>query len=133
MYQLNKVKVYSVGIFTLMILLYIFYFHFDIGGTKGSQAVEKQLNSLIKTHNLEQLRNISVDDATFNFLSNLPNDSRCERTTDNLGASNSGGYYATLINGRTVGVWMKISHSYVFGHEYTLSRVKLDEGIMNKR
>lgn len=129
MYQLNKVKVYPVGFLALMLLLYIFYFHMDIGGWKGSTALEKQLNSLIQTHNTVQLHNISVDDSTFKFLSNLPKEARCERTSDFQGGSETEGYYVTTIHGHKLSVWIKRSYSYLFGNEYYLLKVKLENGL----
>jgi hypothetical protein len=80
LFKINK-KIF-VTITASLIGLFLGYGFYSVSDFKGPFEVTKQLNQILKNRNEKELRKISADDETYNFLINLPKTAKCEGTTD---------------------------------------------------
>lgn len=68
-----------------------------------------QVNAMIKNHEHTKLTQVAQSKKTSRFLNNLNSHTRCKDTSDFQGGNSTHGFYATDLNGKTVGVEMKKS------------------------
>ncbi|MFD0694974.1 hypothetical protein ACFQZT_12780 [Paenibacillus sp. GCM10027628] len=110
-----------------MFLSFVGYEHLDIMGSKGGNVLNKQINKMISNHDLQKFKEVAKDNETYDFLIKLPNITRCEKTSDAQGGDQTTSYFVTVLNHRKVEVWMKRSHGFWLGNQYTLDKVKVTD------
>jgi len=107
--------------------VFIFAQHVDADGSKGREALQREINTMILNHDLVRMEQLSADDSTFAFLSGLPRGAECSRTSDLQDGEGQSVYYITEIEGQSADVAVSISRSPIFGNRYTITQIEIRE------
>ncbi|RUT33490.1 hypothetical protein EJP77_07525 [Paenibacillus zeisoli] len=120
---MNKKRSIIIGATFLMLL--IIYLNLDIDGYKGADALESQLNRIIRDHDLEQMRRISSDNLSYTVLSGTSSKDAAVCDTDAQGGRDNLHFYIARLKGNSLGVFMRRQYHFLLGPSYEIDQVKV--------
>jgi hypothetical protein len=101
----HKLTYIVIAIITLLVGGYIFLF-FSLG-TYVSYELDYQINTMIKNHDIKEMKRVSDNKKIYSFLLHLNKKDTCKNTSDFQGGDKNVSYYGTEIKGKAIGVDMK--------------------------
>lgn len=88
------------------------YFVFNQSTLMDGSRLDNQISQLIKQKDAIQIKKIAADDSTYNFLMDLPEDTKPQKTSDNQGSDGKTEYFVTVLDGKKVEVLLTQSFRY---------------------
>ncbi|WP_433614723.1 hypothetical protein [Paenibacillus cellulositrophicus] len=92
----------------IALLLFFIVMMYNNPQTRGRVSLEKQLNTIIATHAVDQIKSLSQNEQTYQFMARLSPTIQCKRTSDIQGMNrDSQYYYVTTLDDRKVDVYVR--------------------------
>lgn len=104
---INKKYEFYCTIFTLMLLLIGYVYLFFSLGTYVSYELNYQINTMIKNHDIKEMKRVSDNKKMYVFLTHLNKYDSCKNTSDYQGGDQNDAWYGTEIKGKAIGVDMR--------------------------
>jgi len=97
--------------FLLLLLIIIGFLMYNETTFFDSLILNHQLNQIIEKKDKEKMKGISLDERTYQFLTNLPKNTHCSRTSGVQANNGQLEYFVTHIKEQTFDVLLKESFS----------------------
>lgn len=104
----RKNSIVAVACTGIALLLFFIVIMYNNPQTRGRVSLEKQLNTIIANHDIDQIKSLSQNERTYQFLARLSPTIQCKRTSDIQGMNrDSEYYYVTILDDRNVDVYVR--------------------------
>ncbi|WP_027726296.1 hypothetical protein [Tuberibacillus calidus] len=97
--------------FLLLLLIIIGFLMYNETTFFDSLKLDHQLNQIIEKKDMEKMKEISLNDRTYQFLGNLPKNAHCSRTSGVQANNGQLEYFVTDIKDQKFDVLLKESFS----------------------
>lgn len=104
----RKNSIFTVACTGIALLLFFIVMMYNHPQTRGRVSLEKQLNTIIANHAVDQIKSLSQNEQTYQFMARLSPTIQCKRTSDIQGMNrDSQYYYVTTLDDRKVDVYVR--------------------------
>jgi hypothetical protein len=109
----RKMKIFkrTIALFVVVAVIGVYCLFNKTTFMDGSR-LDNQVSQLIKQKDFNQIKKIAANDSTYNFLINLPKDTKPLKTSGNQGSDGKLEYFVTVLDGKKVDVLLKQSFRY---------------------
>lgn len=112
----GKKSIFAVACTGIALLLFYMLIMYNNPQTRGRVSLEKQLNAIIANHDLGQIKSLSQNERTYQFLASLSPTIRCKKTSDIQGMNRDlEYYYVTSLDDRKVDIYVRKDDWRVMG------------------
>ncbi|UYO02910.1 hypothetical protein [Paenibacillus sp. PSB04] len=104
----RKHSIFAAACTGIALLLFFIVMMYNNPQTRGRVSLEKQLNTIIANHAVDQIKSLSQNEQTYQFMARLSPTIQCKRTSDIQGMDrDSQYYYVTTLDDRKVDVYVR--------------------------
>jgi hypothetical protein len=112
----RKNSIFAVACTGIALLLFFIVIMYNNPQTRGRVSLEKQLNTIIANHAVDQIKSLSQNEQTYQFMARLSPTIQCKRTSDIQGMNrDSQYYYVTTLDDKNVDVYIRKGDWKVMG------------------